>query len=63
MKLNHESQSAFSLAFRQGHLDVVKLMTNQSWLMDFEEDSVESTPIHLTISRGHIGILLNLNYI
>ncbi|KAK9232454.1 hypothetical protein WN943_022700 [Citrus x changshan-huyou] len=56
MKLNHESQSAFSLAFRQGHLDVVKLMTNQSWLTEFEEDSVESTPIHLAISRGHIAV-------
>ncbi|XP_052287268.1 uncharacterized protein LOC127898819 [Citrus sinensis] len=61
MKLNHESQSAFSLAFRQGHLDVVKLMTNQSWLTEFEEDSVESTPIHLAISRGHIALVDHKN--
>ncbi|KAJ0007749.1 hypothetical protein Pint_29676 [Pistacia integerrima] len=45
------------LVDKTGHLDVVKLMMNQSWLMDFEEDEIDLTALHVAASMGHTGYL------
>ncbi|KAJ0007134.1 hypothetical protein Pint_29668 [Pistacia integerrima] len=43
-----------------GHLDVVKLMMNQSWLMDFEEDGIDLNALHVTAAMGHTDIVQNI---
>ncbi|KAJ0075029.1 hypothetical protein Patl1_34045 [Pistacia atlantica] len=59
-KLNYENESAFFIACRQGHLDVVKLMMNQSWLMDFEEDGIDLNALHVAAAMGHTDIVQNI---
>ncbi|KAJ0074887.1 hypothetical protein Patl1_34060 [Pistacia atlantica] len=43
-----------------GHLDVVKLMMNQSWLMDFEEDGIDLNALHVAAAMGHTDIVQNI---
>ncbi|XP_031269825.1 ankyrin repeat-containing protein NPR4-like [Pistacia vera] len=58
--LNYENESAFFIACRQGHLDVVKLMMNQSWLMDFEEDGIDLNALHVAPAMGHTDTVQNI---
>ncbi|KAJ0075882.1 hypothetical protein Patl1_34065 [Pistacia atlantica] len=44
----------------KGHLDVVKLMMNQSWQMDFEEDGIDLNALHVAPAMGHTDTVQNI---
>lgn len=55
VKLNADNRSAFFIACCNGHADLVKLLSNQSWLPGLEDERFVLTCLHVATSRGHTG--------
>ena len=55
VKLNADNWSAFFIACCHGHVDLVKLLLNQSWLPGLEDEQFVPTCLHVVTSRGHTG--------
>ncbi|KAK7845274.1 ankyrin repeat-containing protein itn1 [Quercus suber] len=60
VKLNADNRSAFFIACCHGHFDLVKLLSNQSWLPGLEDERFVPTCLHVATSRGHTGVVREL---
>ncbi|KAM3699705.1 hypothetical protein ACJW31_05G046100 [Castanea mollissima] len=60
VKLNADNRSAFFIACCHGHVDLVKLLSNQSWLPGLEDerfvDGNGYSPLHHSCNSGHLEI-------
>ncbi|KAK9231943.1 hypothetical protein WN943_022184 [Citrus x changshan-huyou] len=54
-KLNSEKLSALLIACYHGHLEIVKVLLNQPWLLESEEENVDQNSLDVAVSKGQVG--------
>lgn len=54
-KLNSEKLSALLIACYHGHLEIVKALLNQPWLLESEEENVDQSSLDVAVSKGQVG--------
>ncbi|XP_024036838.1 uncharacterized protein LOC112096872 [Citrus clementina] len=58
-KLNSEKLSALLIACYHGHLEIVKVLLNQPWLLESEEENVDQNSLDVAVSKGQVEVFGN----
>ncbi|KAK9229033.1 hypothetical protein WN944_021990 [Citrus x changshan-huyou] len=60
-KLNSEKLSALLIACYHGHLEIVKVLLNQPWLLESEEENVDQSSLDVAVSKGQLPLAMQFD--